>query len=818
MIKINLNEETIGTGFQLYDFPGKLDSDHSGLSGVFVVKGFYRLHPDADPTPWDEKAGQLCGDLPIDGDESKGLGYASDFVPYKPRADFSAIGTAYPPPNATTHFIAKMRVGDVSRSVGVVGQREWQYEWSGEKRGDPAPVKVTQLSWNNAWGGPSSPMNPLGMGTDGKKLHLLVDPNHLVTGIKDPVPPAIFAPIPPDSPVRRAKVGTYNEEWIRSRWPWMPEDFDYSYYNAPDERQWIKGYLKGDEELEFHHMHPGIPHYRARLPGLRARCFVTQTVNWSMDLKPEDARKEFHEVPLVLDTLWVDMDKEQLILVWRGHAPLRSFKFRDIDNVLVLTEPLQEEDHSLSHYQSLLEKKLEERLPKAPTGLKTAEEIEAMVQEKLKEGSTIKEKGQEEFLGVMKSQVDMVSKISPEYGARMAEVLQQAFVPRPPTNLSAQLNKFEKLIPDSLARISGLQDERLVPAGTKSQLAEYSEKMSAAAASFSQNLKDQERMMEETKEKILAGLPLLKKFSMYLPDGSPDLERIRGEGLENTELKKLDLRGADLSGVSFRGAQLRDVNLSGCLLRKANFADSRLSNTDFSGADLSEAVLDRTDFRNTLLQGALLAGTTLNSARFRGMKLAGVDFSRSKGALTDFIKADLSGANFQESDLPTALFRNSILVGADFRGAKLISARFMEAKAGRILMDDADLTGFRGNLADFSGGSFCRVQGLRSIWEESTLQGACFLQANLQESRFCEVKAGEASFDRSNLREADFSDSMLRKAALTNANLFKAALTRADLQDASLNGSNLYGSDLWGAILLHATWESANIKKTRLHS
>ena len=239
------------------------------LSATFFVKGVFRIHPDKDPTPWEKGPGNASGDIMIDGDKMKGLGYASDFVPYKPQADFSAIGTAYPPEGATTHFLATMKVGDHARQVVVFGDRQWQHDWSGEQPGKPAEVKATQLSWDNARGGPDFTANPLGRGSDGKLMPFLEDPSHLVKTTKETVPPALFAPFPKTAPIRASKRGTYDRDWIAGRWPWLPHDFDFSYFNAPDQRQWIPGYLKGDEELLFENMHPKVPHYRTRLPGLR---------------------------------------------------------------------------------------------------------------------------------------------------------------------------------------------------------------------------------------------------------------------------------------------------------------------------------------------------------------------------------------------------------------------------------------------------------------------------------------------------------------------------------------------------------------------
>ncbi len=69
------------------------------------------------------------------------------------------------------------------------------------------------------------------------------------------------------------------------------------------------GYLRGDEAITAHHLHPVHAHFECALPGVRVRCFLD---------RPDDRRRQLFEVPLALDTCWVDMDALRLVLVWRG--------------------------------------------------------------------------------------------------------------------------------------------------------------------------------------------------------------------------------------------------------------------------------------------------------------------------------------------------------------------------------------------------------------------------------------------------------------------------------------------------------------------
>src|SRR6185436_20521774 len=114
---------------------------------------------------------------------------------------------------------------------------------------------------------------------------------------------------------------------MKERWPYFPDDFDFTYFNAAPEDQQLRKYLHGDEELRFDNLHPTIPSYRSALPGLRMRAFLSEKLK---------SGKRFREIPLNLDTLFVDMDKERLLLVWRGVAPVLSEELTEIEHALAV--------------------------------------------------------------------------------------------------------------------------------------------------------------------------------------------------------------------------------------------------------------------------------------------------------------------------------------------------------------------------------------------------------------------------------------------------------------------------------------------------
>jgi hypothetical protein len=118
---INRNPELLSVGWVTGKLPASIPPRISGLSASFFIKATMKLVHGSTAIPWPEGPLPVSGDMLIDGEPKKGLGYASDFVPFKPCGEFTAIGTAYPPANERKQFFARIRVGDCTRSIGVVG-------------------------------------------------------------------------------------------------------------------------------------------------------------------------------------------------------------------------------------------------------------------------------------------------------------------------------------------------------------------------------------------------------------------------------------------------------------------------------------------------------------------------------------------------------------------------------------------------------------------------------------------------------------------------------------------------------------------------
>lgn len=89
----NLNADVLAVGWVVGQLADTVQPFIEGLTGSFVVKATYRLRPDDLPEPWPEEPLLVSGDMPTPDDPENCLDYSSDFVAYKPCADFAVIGT-----------------------------------------------------------------------------------------------------------------------------------------------------------------------------------------------------------------------------------------------------------------------------------------------------------------------------------------------------------------------------------------------------------------------------------------------------------------------------------------------------------------------------------------------------------------------------------------------------------------------------------------------------------------------------------------------------------------------------------------------------
>ena len=751
------------------------------LSGTFFAKATLTMPPGSGgDLAWAAEPDLAAGHLHADDDPAKDLLYESDFAPLKPRADVLLLGTAYAPGGRPAPTVdVSLRFGNLHKRLLAVGDRTWRRTLIGTRTSAPEPFTKMPLRYGRAFGGPDHPLNPLGRGRGREHAPNVEHPDRPSAGPRDTAEPAGFAPLPPAWPPRKDRVGTYNEEWVKKRWPWFPEDFDYAYFNAAPADQQLERFARGDEEVVLENLRPDAPAYRTRLPGVRTLCFLLTEAKGS-------APETFRQVPMNLDTVWIDADAGKVVLVWRGLADVQTLKLRDVDFAFAITEPLSAAPQSLAAYRALVEKQF---FPKKDLSAAEAAAKEDEVRQ----------------AAFDKTMADMEASFAK--AEAQVDAAEAAAKPGLSAALTAAGHDAAKALAPAPAAVANLAAVR---AGLATTIAELKLSNPAAAAQFAQT------------DAHLAELQALDaEFAALTP---PPVTResviaalAAHEPLVEREWRELDLSSLDFSGRDLSGGNLAGANFKGAKFARANLSGADLSGTDLSEADLTGATLDRADLREAKLAGAKVAGASFARTKMTGVDFGPLDFSRCTGPRADFSKAKLAGAKFTGAKFPAANFGGTELADADFVDADLAEASFEGAKAPGATFDRATLTELRAaEEADFTGASFVGASAAGSIWERSKLDGADLRTADLTRGMFEQASLAGAKLDRANLTKAVFEDANLHKASLVEANVLRAMFERADLTGADCRGANMFESGFWDAALYETDVRGANLKHTTL--
>ena len=234
-------------------------SERSGRSQLTVIaKATFELRASglaqlrAAPEPLHEDVWQP-------GAREPSLLAASDFIPYKPRADVLVVGRAHGP------------------------------------RGRPVKRFVVGVA--------------LAHGADVLLAKQLVVPGAGTSAQEGPRPLQELGPLGPDSEPRARRLRPEDKQALRSEPLVLPADFDLSFYNcAPSDQQ--LPFLRGGEQILLKGMHPLEPEIRCRLPALCAHASVRVP------------GKAPEIIVLQADTLFIDADRMLACVSWRGQLAL----------------------------------------------------------------------------------------------------------------------------------------------------------------------------------------------------------------------------------------------------------------------------------------------------------------------------------------------------------------------------------------------------------------------------------------------------------------------------------------------------------------
>ncbi|MBM4359369.1 MAG: DUF2169 domain-containing protein [Deltaproteobacteria bacterium] len=764
---------------------------------VLIVRGRFRLVPDGVATPVEKTLPLAASDLAgiqgsldvlaqgplraeaFDDDPKRGgtPTYPGDFADAKLQGEALLVGTAYAPEGKPVERCdVAMRIGDWEKRLAVFGARGWEEALIGQKATPPVSFVQLKLGYERAFGGEGSPHNPTGVGLDGHLLPFVEYPGDLVRSPSDRPNPAGFGPLSSEWPFRKRKLGTNYGPAYAARSPFYADDFDWRFFQAAPRDQWIDGYFRGDETIVLENLHRKHARLETRLPGLRIRAFVS------------DVAKDFREVPMVLDTVFLSPDDDEVLLTWRGRTPVLDRELEDVTTVLIGSEPLDAPARPLAAWHEDFA-----RFEADPLGidalppaivpharavlsgkaLEPTELLDALVPgERERANDALRKSGEERTLE------DFAV-------AALADAAEHPPVVARPGFVHAHLG-----LDEELARTrAGLEQ------ASPEVLAHFDERLDASTL---RTIDPTFRLPHERASSTDAVGP--------------------GANLDGRDLSGLDLSGVNLEGASLRGAQLKGTRLVGARLRGADFTEALLFKSDLTRADLRDATLVRVNASKAILTEANLTGARLEAAFFEDGLFANARFDECSAYETSLARADLTGASFRRARLRRAEFGGARLERTAFCGATVERTLFYEAQLVAVGFDGAILDGSSFDRSTLLDCSFLGAEGRNVNFAEATVTDGEFRYARLPGAQFTKSRVERASFDGATLVGARFFKAQLTATSFKSANLSHADLCRARLADVPFDGALLYDAKFLDTKGTGTSFEATLSRGTVRHS
>lgn len=302
--------------------------DANGVDHVYIaVKGTFDIGSDGTDVAEEQVPPQAEDEYWGEPGESS-LKYASDVHLGKLNPDIVLMGFAQVP-NArpVDQLEAIVSVGRVSKRILVIGDREWTGNRLGRSSSPPELFEKMPLVWERAFGGvhvedgnPSKVhaewRNPAGRGFRGKRsrgdmagslLPNLEDPSAPLSHPGSTQTPTCFGFVAPCWQPRVSYAGTYGDDWMQNRAPYLPHDFDARFFTCASDGLVYPGEIVGGELVDLVNVSP-----RGRLSFRLPECEFATTLWIDGETTP---------LALRIETVLFEPEESRFSLVWRAVAP-----------------------------------------------------------------------------------------------------------------------------------------------------------------------------------------------------------------------------------------------------------------------------------------------------------------------------------------------------------------------------------------------------------------------------------------------------------------------------------------------------------------
>lgn len=298
--------------------------DKAGVkSWVVAVKATFDLAPSGAIALADVQQPVLYSPEHRGEPGKSSIRYNADLIPSKRATDVMVNGHAHAPAGRAAQSVdVSLQVESVRKRLRVFGDRHWGLGFPGFLKPSSATrFERMPITYERAFGGwdqtdpdPArqrlDPRNPIGSGfateewhLEGRALPNVELPGLLISSWNDRPPPAGFGAIASYWSPRLEWAGTYGDDWMKRKFPLLPDDFDDRFHQCALPDQQIDGCLRGGEEVVLENLSES-----GRLRFCLPRIYLAFATRFGKN-------KVEHRGSL--QTVVIEPDASRLVMVWQ---------------------------------------------------------------------------------------------------------------------------------------------------------------------------------------------------------------------------------------------------------------------------------------------------------------------------------------------------------------------------------------------------------------------------------------------------------------------------------------------------------------------
>ena len=783
--------------------------------------------------------------------------------------EFLVIGEAQTPnESAQTSMVCRVKLGQQEKSLRILGDRFWVGGLAGMS--SPLPFKKMPLNWHHSFGGKAFKLNTHGrgievedassIGVDDKLIALPnIEPKDKIITSKGQQPdPVNFCPLPQDSPLRSQYLGTYDNNWLKTRFPGYPDDFSMKAFYCASKDQRCNDFLRGGEDYELENFNHEKPLITGKLPSYRVRIFLVKKGISVSELSEHD----LYEVDNQLDTVTFYPNDELGMLTYRGTIDSSTDDASQFKHMIIGYENLDQPARDKSHYLTSLIGRIHPDLnmqfalstkdlipDDVPCGIAQlsqntqeqeplqllAQNLAQKTEQTLAQAKQESEEKLQALLASMQSEGKDTSALKAQLEKSLAQPEKNEWTLRyealiekiAPGSLShhgkIDLQKIDFKAFDELAKLSKEHSEFQLQK-VKDDLAQQ---IQQAKESSSSNITGtgevtNKETITETLSNALTRLELppllprpkdsasmLKKVQQAMDKLEQQSEKAQalGANVNRAELKPELNTENELLTAYRQGAHAMDMGTTPLheqkdavmrqFLARVENGESHLG-SDYAGLNFYSMDLTDIDLSHCYLEQCNFSNCKLTGANLEYSILARSNFSSADLSRANLSHANMGACNFQSADLSQANLEHCEYGKSDFSHGKLVNTNL----SGSINSLDCkfhhcDMTGII-----FDEPSFVELDFSHAILSHSQLASATFINCNLSHCRFDSANIKAINFIECKLNQASFVQAEMENcrfmliSGTDDNDLIDCNLIECDFTRANASNCNFRDCDL----------------------